>query len=66
MNGRAMYREYTKSKGKDCYSFISMDSNWNYCHTLNYLDSKGIQHEWDFDHSDMVMWMIRKCEVTLK
>lgn len=57
MNGKRLYREFAKYKGKDCHSFVSIEQDY-YQEILHYLDSKGHKQTMEFIHQDMVKWIM--------
>lgn len=58
MNGKRLYREYAKSLGLDCASFVKVEHAY-YEEILHYKDSTGRNNTLTFTHEKMVHWIIK-------
>jgi hypothetical protein len=59
MNGRRLFREYAKSKGKEAKSFIRINSGFYDQDTLITKDNNGFDEHTDINYKDMVHWIIK-------
>jgi hypothetical protein len=59
MNGRKLYREYAKYKGKDCCDFIKVKDNWDGLQEFEYKDSSGAIKKMNIHPADMIIWFIK-------
>lgn len=60
MNGRRLYREYTKSKRYDCKEFIELkDEDYYGVQEIKYKDSQGNLKTSTIDPVKRVYWIIK-------
>lgn len=59
MNGRALYREYAQSKGKEAVEFVKIESGFYNQDTLITKDSKRVEERTNIDYKDLVNWIIK-------
>ena len=59
MNGRRLYREYARSKGKEAKEFVEIEEGWYNQDTLITRDNKGNEERTVINYKDLVNWMIR-------
>lgn len=60
MNGRRLFREYAKSKGKEAKEFVNIEEDWYNCDTLITKDNNGQEERTSINYKEMVHWIIRK------
>lgn len=60
MNGRRLFREYAKSKGREAKEFVRIENDWYAQDTLITKDNSGNEEKTTIDYKDLVHWIIRK------
>lgn len=59
MNGRKLYRDYAKSKGKEAKSFVKIEEDWYNQDTLITKDNNGNEEKTSINYKELVHWIIR-------
>lgn len=59
MNGRRLYREYAKSKGREAKEFVKIEEDWYNEFTLITKDNNGNIERTIINYKDIVNWIIR-------
>jgi hypothetical protein len=58
MNGRRLYREYAKSKGKEAKVFVKIEEDWYNQDTLITKDNKGNEERISINYKDFAHWIM--------
>lgn len=58
MNGRRLYREYAKNKGKKAKEFVRIEEDWYNQDVLITKDDNGNIEKTNINYKDMINWII--------
>lgn len=67
MNGRALFRLFAQSRGKEAKEFVEIEKEgYGYSDTLVTKDNSGNIERTSLDYSEMVNWIIRTKKIEEK